>query len=321
MNPESIKKGIFLAILFLLVAAFLTFYFSLPLLQMFASDIFWFAVLVLVLIILWKTKAFNNILVQLKDYERAVIFRFGKFNRIGGPGWALMIPFIESYTHVDLRTKTLDIEKQDVITRDSIEIRIDTVIYLKVKKDNESVARSVLEVENFEEASRTYVMSALRDIIGEMTLPEVIANIDKINKRLHDSLSEVAEKWGLNVIAVQIKDVDLPDVVLKAMHEQKAAVQEKLARMERAEASKIEINAVKEATADLSDRALNYYYIKALEKISDGQSTKIIFPLQFTTLAQSISEKLSASEAEKLVPLLRKALELNVGKAVEKAKK
>ena len=78
---------------------------------------------------------------------------------------------------------------------------------------------------------------------------------------------------------------------------------------------------MKEATADLSDRALNYYYIKALEKISDGQSTKIIFPLQFTSLAQSISEKLSASEAEKLVPLLRKALELNVGKAVEKAKK
>ncbi|MCD6478966.1 MAG: SPFH domain-containing protein [Candidatus Diapherotrites archaeon] len=307
--------------LFLLVAALFAFYFSLPLLQMFASDIFWLAVLVLVLIALWKTKAFHNILIKLRDYERAVIFRFGKFNRIGGPGWALMIPFIESYSRVDLRTKTLDIEKQDVITRDSIEIRIDTVIYLRVEKDNESVARSVLEVENFEEASRTYVMSALRDIIGEMTLPEVIANIDKINKHLHESLSAVAEKWGLNVIAVQIKDVDLPDVVLKAMHEQKAAVQERLARMERAEASKIEINAVKEATADLSDRALNYYYIKALEKISDGRSTKIIFPLQFTSLAQSISEKLSAGEAEKLVPLLRKALEINVGKAVAKAKK
>ncbi len=321
MPYESIKKKIFAVILLFVFGIITLAYLNAELLYLiFTNELFWLGILIVFFLFLVRYSDVP-VLIKLKDYERAVIFRLGKFNRIGGPGWALLIPFIESYTYVDLRTKTLDIEKQDVITRDSIEIRIDTVIYLKVKKDNESVARSVLEVEDFQEASRTYVMSALRDIIGEMTLPEVIANIDKINKRLHDSLSEVAEKWGLNVIAVQIKDVDLPEMVLKAMHEQKAAVQEKLARIERAEASKIEINAVKEATADLSDRALNYYYIKALEKISDGQSTKIIFPLQFTSLAQSISEKLSASEAEKLVPLLRKALELNIGKAVEKAKK
>ena len=321
MPYETIKKKIFAVILLFVFGIITLAYLNAELLYLiFTNELFWLAALIVFFLFLVRYSDVPMLL-KLKDYERAVIFRFGKFNRIGGPGWALLIPFIESYTHVDLRTKTLDIEKQDVITRDSIEIKIDTVIYLKVKKDDESVARSVLEVEDFQEASRTYVMSALRDIIGEMTLPEVIANIDKINKRLHDSLSEVAEKWGLNVIAVQIKDVDLPDVVLKAMHEQKAAVQERLARMERAEASKIEINAVKEATADLSDRALNYYYIKALEKISDGRSTKIIFPLQFTSLAQSISEKLSAGEAEKLVPLLRKALELNVGKAVAKAKK
>ncbi|MCD6247236.1 MAG: SPFH domain-containing protein [Candidatus Diapherotrites archaeon] len=321
MPYESTKKKIFAVILLFVFGIIALIYLNAELLYLvFTNELFWLAALIVFFLFMVRYSDVP-VLIKLKDYERAVIFRFGKFNRVGGPGWALLIPFIESYTRVDLRTKTLDIEKQDVITRDSIEIRIDTVIYLKVKKDDESVARSVLEVEDFQEASRTYVMSALRDIIGEMTLPEVIANIDKINKRLHDSLSEVAEKWGLNVIAVQIKDVDLPEVVLKAMHEQKAAVQERLARIERAEASKIEINAVKEATADLSDRALNYYYIKALEKISDGQSTKIIFPLQFTSLAQSISEKLSASEAEKLVPLLRKALELNVGKAVEKAKK
>ena len=316
---KKFKKPSAEVLLLIIGALFLLYLYRELVVALLLSEIFWFIALIAFFVFILRASK-TPVLIKLKDYERAVIFRFGKFNRIGGPGWTIVVPFIESYTKVDLRVKTLDVEKQDVITKDSIQLKIDAVIYLRVKKDEESVARSVLEVENFEEASKTFVVSLLRDIVGGMTAEEVIANIDKINEQLYAHLAPVAEKWGLHVTAVQIKDVDLPEVVLNAMHRQKAAVQEKLARLERAEAQKIEINAVKEAAGDLSDRALNYYYIKALEKMSDGKSTKIIFPLPFTPLAQSLSERLSSSEIEKLLPLIKKALDISSGKEAKSTK-
>jgi len=261
-------------------------------------------------------------ILKLKDYERAVIFRFGKLNRVGGPGWALVLPFIEAYTHVDLRTKTLDVERQDTVTKDSIEIKIDAVLYLKVRKDSQSVINSVLEVEDFQAAARSYVVSSIRDVIGSMHLAEVISNIEKINTHVQEDLGRIADEWGVRVIAVQIKDLQIPEAVLSAMHEQKAAVQQKLARIERAIGHKAEIDAVKEAAAGLSDRALNYYYIKALEEMSKGKSTKLIFPLQFSNLAQSIGNRIGGSQSDaKIEEAVRKALEKNVETAVKKAKK
>jgi len=281
------------------------------------NNVLWVALLLAFILFIWRLD-----ILKLKDYERAVIFRFGKLNRVGGPGWALVLPFIESYKYVDLRTKTLDVERQDVITADSIELKIDAVLYLKVKKDNQSVINSVIEVEDFQTASRTFVVSSLRDIVGGMELSEVISSIDKINKQAIDELASIAAEWGVKVISIQIKDLDIPEVVLKAMHEQKAAVQQKLARIEKAMATKAEINAVKEASADLSDKALNYYYIKALEEMSKGKSTKLIFPLQFSNLAQSIGDRVGPKKSDaQTIELIRAALEKNVEEAVEKAKK
>ncbi len=266
------------------------------------------------------TKLFMKlgIVVKLREYERAVVFRFGRFSRVAGPGWTFIMPFIEAYRRVDLRTKTLDVPKQDVITKDSVAIKIDAVIYLRVHKDDASVANSVLEVENFEEASRTYVMASLRDIVGGMLLSDVIANIDKINKRLQEMLASVASYWGVEVVAVQIKDIDLPETIVNAMHQEKAALQQMLATKHKAEAQKIEINALKEAAGEMNDRTLQYCYLKALEKISDGKSTKIIFPLEFSSLAKSISESFAGKVSEDVI---REALRLYIGKAVAKAKR
>jgi len=285
-----------------------------------SEAILWLVFLIAIFAFLWSASAFKSVLIKLKDYERAVIFRFGKFNRVGGPGWTLIIPYFESYALVDLRTKTLDVEKQDVITRDSIELKIDAVIYLRVKKDNESVAKSVLEVENFNEAAKTYIMSALRDIVGSMDSTDIIANIETVNTYLHEMLSNIARDWGVEVVAVQLKDVDLPEQILKAMHDQKAAVQEKLAKQQRAEAQKLEICAVKDAASDLNDKVLNYYYIKALEKMAEGQSTKIIFPFQFADLAHAISYKLGSTNNEAILPILKKAFESNISRSATKRK-
>lgn len=316
MAQYSQKGIIFLAILAVITFfVYLTFFHS-EIFLLLLKNILLLSLLVLFFVLVWKSD-----ILKLKDYERAVIFRLGKLNRVGGPGWAIVLPFIESYSHVDLRTKTLDVERQSAITKDMIEVMLDAVIYLKVRKDNQSVINSVLEVEDFQTAAKTFVVASIRDIVGGIELSEVISKIDKINQQLHIDLASIADEWGVRVIAVQIKDLEIPETVLNAMHEEKAAVQQKLARIEKAKATKAEIDAVKEASQDLSDRTLNYYYIKALEEMSKGKSTKLIFPLQFSALAQSISSSLGGSSEKKPRELLSNALEKNISRAVEKAKK
>jgi len=259
------------------------------------QNIVWIVAVLAFLFLLWK----YDFVLMLKDYERAVIFRFGKVNRVGGPGWAVILPPMESHSYVDLRTHTIDIPKQDVITKGNIEISLDGVVYLRVRKDNESVVKSVVEIENYNEAAKLYIIGMIRDIAGGMELSNVISNIEDFNTQLKEGLKSLSEDWGVECVAVEITDIQIPKSVLDAMHDQKVAVQQKLATIERAEAQKTEIEAVKGATETLSDRALSYYYIKALERMSEGQSTKIIFPMELTNLAASISKKVGpAGEAK-----------------------
>jgi len=230
-----------------------------------------------------------GLVIFLKDYERAVIFRFGKVNRVGGPGWAIMIPLIESFNQVDTRVHTIDVPKQDVITKDGIEVRADAVIYIRIKKDKQSVINSVVEVDNYEKAAFLYVVALIRDIAGSLELNELISNIDALNKRLTDGLDRISTNWGVDCETVEIKDIQIPPTVLDAMHEEKAAIQKKLARMESAKAHQAEIDAVREAAEQLSDKALAYYYVRALEKLGEGKSTKFIFPMELSKLAAAVS--------------------------------
>ena len=128
--------------------------------------------------LLWRVR----ILFELKEYERAVVFRFGRFIGVKGPGWVIVIPFIEKAVVVDLRTKTLDVKPQKVITKDKIELTIDAVIYLRVKDP----AKAVLNVRDYERAAVLYVESELREVVGNMNMEEVISNVDKINKQLKE---------------------------------------------------------------------------------------------------------------------------------------
>ena len=250
------------------------------------ANVFWIAALVVFLLVIWKHDFF---LLQLIDYQRAVVYRFGKVQRVGGPGWVFLWPGIEDYDLVDLRVKTIDVPKQEVVTKDGIEVVIDAIVYLKVKKDNQSVVNSVIEVEDYQKAAQLYVVSSLRDVIGAITLSEVISNIEIINSKIKENLEKISKDWGLTVDSVEISDVQIPQSILDAMHEEKAAVQQKLARMEKALAHKAEIEAVKEAAAGLDEKALAYYYIKAIDNMSQGKGSKIFFPAEFSRLAESFS--------------------------------
>ncbi len=263
-----------------------------------------------------------DFLLTLKDYERAVISRFGRVNRVGGPGWALLLPPLESYEKVELRTQIIDIPKQDVVTKDGVEVKIAAVIYIKVRNEPRSIINSIIKVEDYKRAAELYVISEIRDVGGTLTMRELISNVDELNKRIQTALEKITHGWGVEIESVEIKDIDIPAAVLDAMHGEKAAVQKKLARMEEAEAHKAEIDAVKEAAEHLSDKAISYYYIKALEKMSEGKATKIVFPLEIFKLAEAISGKLGppvkSASSEELVaqyaPVLAAALKKELGR-------
>ncbi len=251
-------------------------------------NFFWILIILVILFIFYKFKG----VVELRDYQRAVVFRFGKVSRVSGPGLAIILPLIEKYVLVDLRTQAIDVKPQEVITKDEIDLRVDAVIYLRVKKDRDSVIKSVVAVENYKAASVLFVLSLIRDAIGGLTLSEVILSVEQMNEHLKVGLEKISADWGIEVQSVKLQDVRIPPVVLDAMHEERAAEQRKLARFESALAHKKEIEVVKEATENLSDRALAYYYIKALEKLGEGSSSKIIFPMEFSKIALAITQKL-----------------------------
>ena len=268
-------------------------------------------ILALIIIPVWFP-----VIIFMTDYEKAVIFRFGKVQRVGGPGWVFIIPLIENYTVVDLRVKTLDISKQDVITKDSVELKVDAVIYIRVKDDSASITSSVVEVEDFMKATELYVISSIRNIMGSFTLAEAISNIEEMNLRLVKSLEKISATWGIQVDAAEMKDIDIPEDVLNAMHEDKAASSKRSARLKLAEATKAEIDAVRIAAEQLSDKALAYYYIQALEKLGQGASTKFIFPMELTHLASMVGgAKSSVSQKEmdelfaKYAPMIKQLTE------------
>lgn len=236
----------------------------------------------------------SNTILQLKDYERAVVFRFGKVNRVGGPGWTFIFPFIEKYTYVTLRTQVVDVPVQQIITKDNIKVTIDAILFLSIENNKESIINSVIKVEDYKKAASFYVVAMLRDILGEFMLTDVISNTESINKKITDEMKGVAKEWGIKVNAVEIRDLQIPEEIVEAMHKQKAAVQRKLAIFEEAESEKAKINAIREATEQLSDKTILYYYIKALEKVGEGQSSKIIFPMELTSLLNSISTKINS---------------------------
>ena len=240
-------------------------------------------------------------LLKLKEYERAVVFTFGRASGVSGPGWVFVFPPFQSYDKVDLRQKVLDVPPQTVVTKDSVALQVDALIYLNIKRDKESILKAVLEVQDVETAAKKYVVASIRDVVGNISLDDLISNIENMNKLLKTELEKIATAWGVNVEAVKLQSVDIPKIVLDAMLEEKAAAQRKLARFQEADAHEKEIEAVRDAAENLSDKALAYYYIKALEKIGESSSTKFVLPMELTRLAESISsQKLSDEQLERL---------------------
>ncbi len=251
-----------------------------------------FILLIILIILLVVYSQYNHFFAQVAEYERAVVFRKGRFKEVAGPGWVFFMPFIESYKIVDLRTKTYDIPSQEVVTGDNVKLKFDAVLYLKVI----DAKKAVLNVEDYKKAAVSNIQATLRAVVGNLSLRDVIGNVPKITKELKKGAEEVSNDWGVSIEGIEIQAIELPKGLQESMHRLKEAEQKKLAAKEIAEGKKISINAIQESAGKLTPSSLQYLYLQSLQKIAEGKSSKLIFPLELSNLASGIASKFGGYE-------------------------
>jgi len=194
-------------------------------------------VLILVIFILSKAIKIVN------EYERVVIFRLGRLSGIKGPGLFLIIPIIDTVVKVDLRVVTIDVPKQNVITKDNVTVDVDAVVYYKVVEPSSAVN----EVENYKYATSTLSQTTLRDVIGEIELDELLSNREEINKKIQEMLDVSTDPWGIKVTGVTLRDVKIDATMLRAIAKQAEAEREKRARIILAEGEYIAAEKMQQA--------------------------------------------------------------------------
>jgi regulator of protease activity HflC (stomatin/prohibitin superfamily) len=213
----------------------------------------------------------------IDQFERGVILTLGKFSGIKEPGLRLVIPIIQRMVKVDMRTNTIDIPKQEVITKDNVTVNVDAVVYFRV---NDST-KAILEVTNYIYASSQYAQAALRDVTGNVDLDSLLGKRDEVSKQIKEIVDVQTEKWGIDVETVKIQNIELPQDMKRAMAKQAEAERERRAVIITAEGEKSAALAVSEAAAILTKvpGGINIRTLQTLEKISVEPSQKTLFVL------------------------------------------
>lgn len=213
----------------------------------------------------------------LREYERAVVFRLGRAIRGKGPGLILLIPFVDKMVKVSLRVVVMDIPPQDVITRDNVSVKVNAVLYFRVVDPN----RAILEVENFLFATSQLAQTTLRSVLGQAELDDLLAERDKINVRLQEIIDLHTEPWGIKVSSVEVKDVDLPVEMKRAMARQAEAERERRAKIINAEGEFQASQRLAEAAQIIQTQpaALQLRYLQTLAEIATENNSTTLFPI------------------------------------------
>ena len=229
-----------------------------------------------------------NTLKILKEYERAVVFRLGRFTGIRGPGLIILIPGIETMTRVDLRTVTMDIPSQDIITRDNVTLKVNGVVYFRV----DDAEKATIAVEDYLLATGQISQTTLRSVIGQFELDQILSQRDKINKNLQTILDEQTEPWGVKVSSVEVKAIDLPMEMQSAMAKQAHAERDKRAKVISAEGELEASKKLAEAAAvlDQQKNAIVLRYLDTMKEISSGEGkSTTFFPLPIDFLGKMLN--------------------------------
>ncbi len=210
----------------------------------------------------------------LLEYERSVVFRLGRYNRVIGPGLSFIIPLVEGTRKVDLRIKTADIAKQEVMTRDNIPVMANTVVYFKVERP----ADAIIKIEDFEFAVQQYTQAALRDVVGNSELDFVLTEREKIGESIKKIVDSETKNWGIDITAIKIQEIELPAEMKRAMAKQAEAERERRAVIISAEGELKASMDLQKAAANLSKNpaALQLRTLQTMRDISTNPSQKIV---------------------------------------------
>jgi regulator of protease activity HflC (stomatin/prohibitin superfamily) len=251
------------------------------------------AVVVLLLITTFKTFGIN------REYERAVLFRLGRLGAMKGPGWYWLVPFVDRVVRVDLRIITWQLETQETITRDGVAVRVNAVLWFRA----DSPVHVVTSVENWKSATIQAAETALRDAIGQSDLDQMLKDRMSINRRLQELLREASIKWGVDVDSVEIKDVDIPEQMQRAIAKEAEAIREKRARIIKAEGEEMAARKLADA-ADIisgSSQAMELRRLQTLSEIGMEHNSTIIamLPVELIHAARKIAGLPAVDEPER----------------------
>lgn len=219
----------------------------------------------------------------IPEYDRAVIFRLGRLIGYKGPGIFLLIPFIDRMVKVSLRTVTMNIEPQDVITKDNISIKVNAVLYFKVLHPD----KAIVEIENYLYATNQIGQTTLRSILGQSDLDEILSERDKINHKLQTIIDDSTEPWGVKVTAVELKQIDLPAEMQRAMARQAEAERERRSKIINADGEFQAAQKLTDAaqTIEKHPTALQLRFLQTLSDIATEKNSTIVFPIPIDMLS------------------------------------
>ncbi|MGZ8487503.1 MAG: slipin family protein [Candidatus Binatia bacterium] len=227
----------------------------------------------------------------LKEYQRAVIFRLGRMVQPRGPGITYVIPLIEKMVRVDLRTVTMDVPPQDVITRDNVSVKVSAVLYFRVLDP----VRAIREVENYLFATSQLAQVTLRSICGQGELDELLAEREKINARIQTILDGQTEPWGVKVVLVELKHIDLPQEMQRAMAKQAEAERERRAKIIHAEGEFQAAQKLADAAQVIAEQptAIHLRFLQSLVQVSAENNHTVILPLPVDIVTQMFAKAAS----------------------------
>jgi len=256
-----------------------------------------FIVILLIVGILFVLMIIPNIFKILREYERAVIFRFGRLAKAivnpggsgNGPGIIVVLPFIDRVVKVSLRTIVMDVPPQDIITQDNVSIKVNAVVYFRVIDPE----KAITEVENYLFATSQLSQTTLRSVLGQSELDELLAQREKINQKLQQIIDSHTEPWGIKVSNVEVKQIDLPQEMQRAMAKQAEAERERRAKVIAAEGEYQASQKLAEAAKVLSEQssAITLRYLQTLREIATENNSTTIFPVPVDLLKPFLENK------------------------------
>lgn len=225
----------------------------------------------------------------LREYERGVVFLLGRFWKVKGPGFIIIIPIIQQMVRVDLRTIVMDVPSQDVISRDNVSVKVNAVVYFRVIEPD----KAIIQVENFYMATSQLAQTTLRSVLGQHELDEMLSERERLNTDIQTILDAQTDAWGIKVSNVEIKHVDLDESMVRAIAKQAEAERVRRAKVIHAEGEMQASEKLLEAAKMLSQQsqAIQLRYLQTLTEIANERSNTIVFPLPMDLIESLIEKK------------------------------